>query len=73
MNSTDVSIYGAGLYSFFQNYEDTCAKYGRPCQDRLVETSYSEGIYMFSLYTVGSSEVVSPEGDGYVIEDISVM
>jgi hypothetical protein len=64
LNSTDVAIYGAGLYSFFQNYEDTCAKYGRSCQDRLVETSYSEGIYLYSLYTVGAAEVVSPQGDG---------
>jgi glucan 1,3-beta-glucosidase len=70
INSRDVVIHGAGLYSFFQNYEDTCAKYGRSCQDRLVETSYSEGIYIFSLYTVGASEVVSPEGEGYVLKGI---
>jgi hypothetical protein len=67
INSTDVAIFGAGLYSFFQNYSDHCAQYGRSCQDRLLETSYSEGIYLYSLYTVGTSEVVSPEGDGYVI------
>jgi glucan 1,3-beta-glucosidase len=62
INSTQVYLYGGGFYSFFQRYMDTCAKTGNICQKRLVETSYSEEVWLYSIYTVGTEEVVTPRG-----------
>lgn len=63
INSTDVFIYGAGLYSFFKSYI-LCAgdapNVGGVCQDRVFETVNSQNIYIYNLYTVGSREVASP-------------
>lgn len=60
-NSTDVLIYGAGLYSWFQSYGQGCLA-GEDCQQRLVRTSYSERVWIFSQYTKGATECVSPLG-----------
>lgn len=61
LNSTDVFVYGAGMYSFFSSYEQACLK-TENCQQRLVDIGYSEKLWMFNLFTKGSSEVVSPQG-----------
>ena len=60
-NSTEVLIYGAGLYSWFQSYGQGCLA-GEDCQRRLVQTSYSERVWIFSQYTKGATECVSPLG-----------
>jgi hypothetical protein len=62
IESQNVYLYNGGFYSFFQNYEDSCSKYGKTCQDKLIDTDYSESIWMYNLYTVGAKEVVSPQG-----------
>ncbi|KAH8646744.1 pectate lyase superfamily protein-domain-containing protein, partial [Xylariales sp. PMI_506] len=54
INSTDILIYGAGFYSFFQNYDQTCLNDGsQTCQDRLIDISYSERVYIYDLVTLG--------------------
>lgn len=60
-NSHDILIYGAGLYSWFQSYAQDCLG-GENCQQRIVQTDYSQGIWMFSQYTKGVLECVSPLG-----------
>ncbi|KAL2015521.1 hypothetical protein VTK56DRAFT_5338 [Thermocarpiscus australiensis] len=60
-NSTDVLIYGAGLYSWFQSYGQGCLA-GEDCQQRLVLTTYSQHVWIFSEYTKGATECVSPLG-----------
>ncbi len=60
-NSTDILIYGAGLYSWFQSYGQGCLV-GENCQSRLVQTSYSQHVWLFSTYTKGATECVSPLG-----------
>lgn len=62
IRSSDIYLYGGGFYSFFQNYEESCAKYGRVCQDKLIDTDYSERLWLYNLFTVGSKEVISPQG-----------
>ena len=61
VNSTDVFIYAAGLYSFFNNYGQGCLG-GEDCQQRLIDISYSQGLWIYNIFTKGASEVVSPEG-----------
>jgi glucan 1,3-beta-glucosidase len=63
IESSQVYIYGGGFYSFFNDYLDQCGKSGSVCQQRLIDTSYSEEVWIYNLYTVGSQEVISPQGD----------
>ncbi|KAK4233336.1 glycoside hydrolase family 55 protein [Achaetomium macrosporum] len=61
LNSTNIYIYGAGFYSFFDSYTQDCVA-TETCQNRIVETSFSEGIWLYDLYTKGSIQAVSPAG-----------
>jgi hypothetical protein len=61
LESTDVFIYGAGLYNFFKDYSTDCADNLQYCQPRIFETSYSERIWAFNLFTIGAP-VASPLG-----------
>ncbi|KAF3196898.1 hypothetical protein TWF679_003893 [Orbilia oligospora] len=61
LNSTDIFIYSAGLYSFFQNYKLDCNPFER-CQQRLFQTSYSQGLWIYNIFTKGAVEIVSPLG-----------
>jgi hypothetical protein len=65
LNSAHIYLYGGGFYSFFNNYEDSCAKKGKVCQDRLIDLSHSEEIWIYNIYTVGAKEVISPQGRFY--------
>jgi hypothetical protein len=65
LRSSDIYLYGGGFYSFFKDYKDTCAKTGGVCQDRLIDTSYSEQVWIYNLYTVGAKEIISPQGTKY--------
>lgn len=61
INSTDVVIYSAGFYSFFQNNQLGCTA-SEDCQLALIETSYTEGLWIYNIFTKGNIEIVSPKG-----------
>lgn len=61
INSTDVFIYGADFYSFFPNNALGCTD-TESCQLRLIETQYSEGVWIYNIFTKGNVQVVSPGG-----------
>ncbi|EXU95088.1 pectate lyase superfamily protein [Metarhizium robertsii] len=61
INSTDVVIYSAGFYSFFQNNWLGCAL-NENCQLALMETSYSERLWAYNIFTKGNVQIVSPRG-----------
>jgi len=60
-SSTYIFIYGAGLYSFFQNYDSTCLL-TESCQENAVSLEESEAIYIFGLYTIGMENLVQVDG-----------
>jgi glucan 1,3-beta-glucosidase len=62
LNSTDVFIYSAGFYSFFQDYDEGCID-TESCQQGLVETNYADGLYLYNLFTKGNEQIVSPDGN----------
>jgi len=62
ISSRNIYMYGGGFYSLFQDYEDDCAKFGKTCQDKIIETDRSEGIWLYNSFTVGAKEVISPQG-----------
>lgn len=61
LNSADMYIYGAGLYSWFQKYGQACVA-AENCQDRIFEIESSSSIWIYSLITKASVEMISPRG-----------
>lgn len=65
LSSSDINIYGAGFYSFFNDYSTTCSDQDGPenCQDYILslEGSYSD-INIYNLNTVGSESMVTESG-----------
>lgn len=60
-DSKDVFIYGAGLYSFFENYDQTCVPLNN-CQDNMVSLERSTGIHLYGLSTKAAVNQVTIEG-----------
>ncbi|KLU82128.1 hypothetical protein MAPG_01205 [Magnaporthiopsis poae ATCC 64411] len=63
VNSTDVLVYGAGLYSFFINNNNSCAAEASAfkCQSRLTSIERSR-LHMYNLNTVGVTNMVTLDG-----------
>jgi hypothetical protein len=67
IKSSNVYLYGGGFYSFFNEYSNTCSHFGQTkvgvqCQDKIVDTDYSENIWLYNIFTVGVTESLSPQG-----------
>jgi glucan 1,3-beta-glucosidase len=60
-NSTYIFNYGAGLYSFFNNYDGGCIVTAN-CQQYMVTIEESEAIYLFALNTVAAQTMVKVHG-----------
>ncbi len=60
--STNVFVYGAGLYSFFNNYSTSCSAAGSAtkCQNTIFtyDSAASKAIYVYNLNTVGTTGMV---------------
>ncbi|KAK4962866.1 hypothetical protein LTR10_000493 [Elasticomyces elasticus] len=65
VGSTDIGIYGAGLYSFFNNYSTACSNQGagETCQNHIFEDSDSSSITVYNLNTVGTHYQVNLDGN----------
>lgn len=61
IRSRDVFIYSAGFYSFFSSYTQDCLD-TETCQNGLIETSYSQGLWIYNLFTIGAVQAVTPRG-----------
>lgn len=61
VESKSIYIYGAGLYSWFQKYSQACLV-TENCQDRIFEIESSSAIWIYSLITKASVEMISPDG-----------
>jgi len=64
VNSSNVLIYGAGHYSFFDNYNVTCSNQGggEVCQNHIVDIESSTGVSIYNLNTVGTHYMVDLNG-----------
>lgn len=63
--SSYVLVYGAGLYSFFNNYDSACILTTN-CQEHMVSLTRSEGIYIFALNTVATTDMVEVDDTALV-------
>ncbi|KAI8826336.1 glucan 1,3-beta-glucosidase [Chytriomyces cf. hyalinus JEL632] len=61
VQSSNIMIYGAGLYSFFENYAQSCIG-TLSCQDNMVSIEASK-VTMFNLHTVGTSNMISIDSE----------
>jgi glucan 1,3-beta-glucosidase len=70
-NSTYIFNYGAGLYSFFNNYDSGCITTTN-CQQYMVSIKGSEAVYLFGLNTVAAQTLVEVDGVSLVPEGANV-
>lgn len=65
VDSKSISIYGAGLYSFFNNYSTDCSAQGNgeTCQNRIFSVEgASSGITVYNENTVGTHYMITVNG-----------
>ncbi|KAK4141196.1 pectate lyase superfamily protein-domain-containing protein [Dichotomopilus funicola] len=72
VSSSNITIAGAGLYSWFQTYSQTCVD-TQNCQLSLVQLKdNSGGIHLWNLITIGALKMISSDaGDAHT--DISAL
>jgi hypothetical protein len=58
VDSTDVTIHGAGLYSFFNAYYQDCVD-TNSCQERILEVTGSTSVVIFNLFTVATVQIAN--------------
>jgi len=63
-NSTNIYLYGAGLYSFFNVWNQDCLQNQPDCQTNMVSITASKQLYMYALSTYGSVYMLSSD-QGY--------
>ncbi|KAJ8120637.1 hypothetical protein ONZ43_g2705 [Nemania bipapillata] len=56
--ATNVQILGAGLYNWFQEYTQPCVD-TQDCQQRVVWIEHSGNVWIYNLYTIGTSEMIN--------------
>ncbi|CDO72902.1 Glycoside Hydrolase Family 55 protein [Trametes cinnabarina] len=64
-NSQDIIIFGAGLYSFFQNYGQTCLD-NNTCQSQIFDIDTASTVFVYSLSTVGVTWQLSVSEQGVI-------
>ncbi|KAJ5593902.1 CAZyme family GH55 [Penicillium hispanicum] len=65
LDSKNLNIYGAGLYSFFNNYSTTCSTFPTPenCQSEIFSIEgTTSGLTVYALNTVGVTNMIVRNG-----------
>ncbi|KAK4238969.1 pectate lyase superfamily protein-domain-containing protein [Achaetomium macrosporum] len=66
VNSKDIFVYGAGLYSFFDNYSQDCLK-TESCQSNMVSLESSQ-VHFFGLSTKASVNMLTVDGQSAALD-----
>lgn len=67
VDSEDIMIAGAGLYSFFDNYSQECLK-TENCQEHMVSLENSGNIHMYGLSTKAATNMVTVDGKSAALD-----
>lgn len=64
VDSTGLLVYGAGLYSFFDNYSTTCSDIGKgaACQSRIFSVEGKSQLRVYNLNTIGTKNQITVDG-----------
>ncbi|KAL4069057.1 glycoside hydrolase family 55 protein [Scleroderma citrinum] len=66
-NSQNIILFGAGFYSFFRSYTQSCVNTWN-CQSQIFNMDSSSTITVYSLSTIGATYQLSVSGNGVVNE-----
>ncbi len=77
VSSSNVLIYGAGLYSFFSNYDTSCSTFtaGQTCQSRITSLEGSlSNVNIYNLNTIGAQSMLNRDGQqlAYYNDNVNV-
>jgi glucan 1,3-beta-glucosidase len=64
--SSNIFVFGAGHYSFFQNYDETCVN-TTSCQAQVVNVDSASSVQIYQLATVGVVHQLSVDEHGKLI------
>ncbi|TCD63287.1 hypothetical protein EIP91_005699 [Steccherinum ochraceum] len=64
-NSHNIFVFGAGLYSFFQSFSQSCLA-GDTCQDQIINIDSGSTISIYSVSTVGLTHQLSVNSQGVI-------
>ncbi|CAK7219086.1 hypothetical protein SCUCBS95973_003705 [Sporothrix curviconia] len=67
-NSENVHIAGAGLYSWYSNYDEACVD-TLNCQDTMVLMEKNQNATFHNLVTIGASNMISSDGNAIAAKD----
>lgn len=71
VDSSDIFIYGSGLYNFFNNYNTPVCLGTSSCQERMVDIENSTNIYLWAFNTKGSQYMIGYEGTDLLSWDVN--
>ncbi|KAJ2974245.1 hypothetical protein NQ176_g6160 [Zarea fungicola] len=66
ISSTNVRVYGAGLYNWFQKYIQPCVD-TQDCQQRVLKVDKSGQVFLYNVYTIGTVEMINHGSDKPVL------
>ncbi|CAN8097098.1 unnamed protein product [Discula destructiva] len=66
INSDDVFVYGAGMYSFFDNYNQTCLE-TQSCQSNMVSIE-SSAAHLFGVSTKAAVNMITVDGKSAALD-----
>ncbi|KAF2726063.1 glycoside hydrolase family 55 protein [Polychaeton citri CBS 116435] len=67
-NSENILLYGTGLYSFFNNYEQECVA-GQNCQQHMIHIQASTNVQMYAVSTKAAVNMLDDDTTGAAIKD----
>ncbi|KAJ3821137.1 glycoside hydrolase family 55 protein [Lentinula raphanica] len=62
--SHNIVVLGAGFYSFFYNYENSCSQDNEACQSQIVDIDSESSVQLYSVSTVGVQYPISVDHKG---------
>lgn len=70
VDSTNILVYGGGLYSFFISYDVSCSDPDKPngkriCQNRILSIEGASSFQAFALSEVASEQMLTIDGKDY--------
>lgn len=70
LNTDDITVYGAGLYSFFNNYSTDCSTFPTPenCQSEIFSVEgTTSNLVVYTLSTVGTTNMIVKDGTSLAV------
>jgi glucan 1,3-beta-glucosidase len=68
VDSSDIAVYGAGLYSFFENYGQTCVN-AQNCQTNMISyEGANNNVVLYGISTKAAVNMVSVNGKGVALD-----